>query len=634
MLTMRARRFLKNTGRKLDMANKEIIRNQDSRNKEPIRRTALVEETTSNALVSQFQVLLQTLSLMSEGLRTETAKKENGAPIIEDWVSDSDEKNVPKIQTFMRRMKKAGLLEGSGKEGAESKDNVVDENIVYGCADDPNMPELEDIVYSDDDEDVGVEDDMNNLDAFMPPQRIRMDKILEEHGLFSSVQQRTNHEDFQNCLFAYFLSQEEPRKAILCYDSFKVFVNVPDGMSRVLFYMIRLNEEVPMFVNLHDLKYQTSLIEDYKVESRHFMDCIKLPELDDIIFGSTKKSLCTEFEKMMYKKFQMSSMGELTLTTTDPQYTSTSAQHSNEEPITVPSSSQPKKTHKPRKAKRATKISQYNGPISLIADETVTNERDDIMERDATTASSLESEQNSGSGPRCQDTILGDAKSQKLGFETCILNSPNDPPLSRFNTLGSGEDRLKLKELIDLYTKMSDKVLALETTKTAQAKEIASLKKRVKKLERKRKSKTPGMNLFKIGTSRRRSLGEEDASKQGRNLKQGKQSSIFEESDFDDEVNTASALVTTVGISVSTTEPITTASTLMKMRSEKSKVIGLVMQEPSETATRPTIASSDASLTRRRGNAGKRKREKDANIAEWDNVQAMMDADYELAARL
>ncbi|GJT17705.1 ribonuclease H-like domain-containing protein [Tanacetum coccineum] len=78
MLTMRARRFLKNTGRKLDMANKERIgfdkskvecfnchnrghfareymapRNQDSRNKEPIRRTVPVEKTTSNALVSQ-----------------------------------------------------------------------------------------------------------------------------------------------------------------------------------------------------------------------------------------------------------------------------------------------------------------------------------------------------------------------------------------------------------------------------------------------------------------------------------------------------------------------------------------------------------------------------------------------------
>nr|GEW24241.1 hypothetical protein [Tanacetum cinerariifolium] len=78
MLTMRARRFLKNTGRNLDMANKERIRfdkskvecfnchkrghfarecraprNQDSGNREPIRRTVPVEATTSNALVSQ-----------------------------------------------------------------------------------------------------------------------------------------------------------------------------------------------------------------------------------------------------------------------------------------------------------------------------------------------------------------------------------------------------------------------------------------------------------------------------------------------------------------------------------------------------------------------------------------------------
>ncbi|GKB46471.1 putative ribonuclease H-like domain-containing protein, partial [Tanacetum coccineum] len=34
--------------------------------------------------------------------------------------------------------------------------------------------------------------------------------------------------------------------------------------------------------------------------------------VDDIIFGSTNKSLCDEFEQMMHKKFQMSSMGELT----------------------------------------------------------------------------------------------------------------------------------------------------------------------------------------------------------------------------------------------------------------------------------------------------------------------------------
>ncbi|GJY80840.1 hypothetical protein Tco_0493591, partial [Tanacetum coccineum] len=89
------------------------------------------------------------------------------------------------------------------------------------------------------DKDVGAEADMNNLNAFMhvspipttrihkdhpveqiigdlnlAPQTRRMTKNLKEHGLFSLVQQRTNHKDFQNCLFACFLSQEEPKKAI------------------------------------------------------------------------------------------------------------------------------------------------------------------------------------------------------------------------------------------------------------------------------------------------------------------------------------------------------------------------------------------------------------------------------------
>ncbi|GJT39445.1 putative ribonuclease H-like domain-containing protein [Tanacetum coccineum] len=117
--------------------------------------------------------------------------------------------------------------------------NVVDPKTSIELPNDLNMPELEDIVYSDDDEDVGAEADMNNLDAFMPvspilttrihkdhpveqiiedlnsaPQTRRMIKNLKEHGLFSSVQQRTNHKDFQNCLFACFLSQEEPKKVI------------------------------------------------------------------------------------------------------------------------------------------------------------------------------------------------------------------------------------------------------------------------------------------------------------------------------------------------------------------------------------------------------------------------------------
>ncbi|GJT02764.1 putative ribonuclease H-like domain-containing protein [Tanacetum coccineum] len=73
----------------------------------------------------------------------------------------------------------------------------------------------------------------------------------------------------------------------------------------------------------------------------------------------------------------------------------------------------------------------------------------DRMERAATTASCLEAEQDSGSSPRCQDTILGDVDAQPR-FETTSKQS-NDPPLSRGYTLGSGEENMKLLELMELF---------------------------------------------------------------------------------------------------------------------------------------------------------------------------------------
>ncbi|GJZ65212.1 uncharacterized mitochondrial protein-like protein [Tanacetum coccineum] len=147
----------------------------------------------------------------------------------------------------------------------------------------------------------------------------------------------------------------------------------------------------------------------------------------------------------------------------------------------------------------------------------VMKEMDDSLERSATTATSLDAEQDrgninktqskatpnepsspgtsSGGGPRRQET-MGDTIAQTR-FENVSKHS-NDPLLAR--------------------------VLALETTKTTQATEIASLKRRVKKLERRNKSRTHGLKrLYKVGSSRRvesseeESLGDqEDASKQGR----------------------------------------------------------------------------------------------------------------------
>ncbi|GKC15949.1 putative ribonuclease H-like domain-containing protein, partial [Tanacetum coccineum] len=83
-----------------------------------------------------------------------------------------------------------------------------------------------------------------------------------------------------------------------------------------------------------------------------------------------------------------------------------------------------------------------------VGDEAVQKELGDRMERAAATASSLEVEQDSGSGPRCQDTILGNVNAQTR-FEITSKQS-NDLPLSRGYTLRSGEDINAVRHILML----------------------------------------------------------------------------------------------------------------------------------------------------------------------------------------
>ncbi|GJZ38957.1 putative ribonuclease H-like domain-containing protein [Tanacetum coccineum] len=118
-----------------------------------------------------------------------------------------------------------------------SEVNVVELKTSTELPNDPNMPELKDILYLDDDEGVGAEADIKNLDTHIPispisttrihkdhpveqiirdiystPQTRRMKKSVTEQAMFSPEQQRINYKDFQNYLFACFLLQEEPKK--------------------------------------------------------------------------------------------------------------------------------------------------------------------------------------------------------------------------------------------------------------------------------------------------------------------------------------------------------------------------------------------------------------------------------------
>ncbi|GJY15665.1 putative ribonuclease H-like domain-containing protein [Tanacetum coccineum] len=305
----------------------------------------------------------------------EDPQNEGGIPSTEKPIinqeKDASVNNTNNINTVSPTVNSASI-----------EDNAVDENIVYGCADDPNISDLEKIGRFSNAEDDGAEADMTNLYTHIPvspiptkrihkdhpieqiigdlnltPQTRRMTKNLEEHGLFSSVQQRTNHKDFQNCLFACFLSQEEPKKVWTLVDlpngkraigTKWVYKNKKDERGIVIknkarlvaqgytqekgimdaksaFLYGKIEEEVyvcqPPGFEDPDFPDRVYKVEKalygqhqaprawYKTLSTYLLDNgFPKGKIDKTLFIKRDK----EFEKMMHKKFQMSSMGELT----------------------------------------------------------------------------------------------------------------------------------------------------------------------------------------------------------------------------------------------------------------------------------------------------------------------------------
>ncbi|GKA62675.1 putative ribonuclease H-like domain-containing protein [Tanacetum coccineum] len=424
-----------------------------------------------------------------------------------------------------------------------------------------------------DDEDEGAEVDINNMETTMnvspiPITRIhkdhpkdqiigdinsatqtrRMTKISKEHALVSYInkQRRTNHKDYQNCLFACFLSQKEPKKVIQALDDpswiqamqeellqFKlqkvwtlidlpngkrangtkwVFRNKKDERGIIVRNKARLIEAIKLFLAYTSFMgfivyrmgvksaflYGTIEEEVYVYqppgfEDPQFLDKVYKEKgdillvqvyIDDIIFGSTKKSLCVEFEQMMHKRslfikkdkgdilFQMSSMGELTFflglqvqqkedgifisqdkyvvdifkkfdfTTVKAASTlieTNKALNKDEEAEDVD-------VHLYRSMIRSLMYLTASRPdiifviICALQDETVYKEWEDRMERAATTASSLEAEQDSGNINRTQSMAT--------------LNESFPQGTDSVNTLGSGEDSMKLMELMEHCTKL------------------------------------------------------------------------------------------------------------------------------------------------------------------------------------
>ncbi|GJS77239.1 reverse transcriptase [Tanacetum coccineum] len=323
-------------------------------------------------------------------------------------------------------------------------------------------------------------------------------------------------------------------------------------------------------------------------------------------------------------------MGEGLANPTNPHHTPT---------IIQPSISQPQKKQRSRRSKRKdTKVPQPSGPTTNVADEAVNKEMDDSFERVATTATSLDAEQDRGNinktqskvipnepsssgtslggGPRRQET-MGDTIAQTRSENVSKLS--NDPLLVRGNILQSGEDSLKLQELMELCTNLQNRVIDLEKTKTSQAQEITSLKLRVKKLEKK-----GGLSTHKLKRLYTGRIADIDADA-GINLVSthfdadtdmfGVHDLVGDEVVVESEVAIKAASTIPVSAATTTTTvitddeitlakalaelksaklPTTTAATIITAASTRPKAKGIVIHEQEQAPT-PTVSSQQPS---------------------------------------
>ncbi|GJT36572.1 hypothetical protein Tco_0926991 [Tanacetum coccineum] len=355
--------------------------------------------------------------------------------------------------------------------------------------------------------------------------------------------------------------------------------------------------------------------------------------------------------------------------------------------IIQPSTSQPQKKQKPMKPKRKdTEVPQPSGHTNNVTDEVVYEEMDESLERAVTTATSLDADQERGN-------------------------------------INKTQSKATLNELSSLGTSSGSGPRRQETMGDSLNWEITSLKRRVKRLEKKGGSRTHGLKrLYKVGLSRRvessdeEGLGEEDASKQGRIADIDADAGInlvstYFDADTDmfgvhdlvgDEVVVESEVAikaaSTIPVSAATTtttvitdDEITLAKAHAELRSAKLPTIidattvtaastrpkakGLVIHEQEQAPT-PIVSSQQPSQLNVQ-DKGKGKmvetkpvkklskkdqmmideelafklqpeeeeeeerlaREKDqqleeANIVSWDNVQAMIDVNYQMAQQM
>nr|GEU64552.1 uncharacterized mitochondrial protein AtMg00810-like [Tanacetum cinerariifolium] len=216
-------------------------------------------------------------------------KKVNEVPRQENECKDQKEKDSV---NSTNRVNAVSLTVNA----ASNEVNVVSRKSRIKLLDDPNMPELEDIsIFEDLSEDAfGAEADLNKLEStFQDFVVYQMDvksaflyeKIAEEVYVFQP------------------LGFEDPDFPDKVYKVEKTLYGLHQA-SRAWY------ETLPTY--LSDNEFHRGKIDKTLFIRRHTGDILLVQVyVDDIIFVSTKKELCTSFERLMHEKFQISSMREL-----------------------------------------------------------------------------------------------------------------------------------------------------------------------------------------------------------------------------------------------------------------------------------------------------------------------------------
>ncbi|GJV32561.1 putative ribonuclease H-like domain-containing protein [Tanacetum coccineum] len=205
---------------------------------------------------------------------------------------------------------------------------------------DPFMPDLEDTVdlqnidiFSGayDDEDEGAEADLNNLETTMNVihnhnQKARLSSKTRSKNFFRDINSATQTKRMTKIFEERALMDV---KSAFLYGTIKEEVYVcqppnfedpqfPDKVYKVEKALYGLHQAPKAWYEtlstyLLENGFRRGTIDKTLFIKKDKGDILLVQVyIDDIIFGSTKKSLCVEFEQMMHKRFQMSSIGEFT----------------------------------------------------------------------------------------------------------------------------------------------------------------------------------------------------------------------------------------------------------------------------------------------------------------------------------